>query len=56
MKKGLLIISLIFVVLCAMFITASAEDRFNFWMDIYPRSASLKGDFEELYKKHKESL
>ena len=35
---------------------ASAEDRFNYWMDIYPRSASLKGDFEELYKKHRESL
>ena len=35
---------------------ASAEDRFNYWMDIYPRSASLKGDYEELYKKHRESL
>lgn len=33
-----------------------AEDRFNYWMDIYPRSASLKGDFDDLFTKHRESL
>lgn len=33
-----------------------AEDRFNYWMDIYPRSASLKNDFEELYNNHRVSL
>lgn len=33
-----------------------AEDRFNYWMDIYPRSASLKDDFDDLYIKHRESL
>ena len=33
-----------------------AEDRFNYWMDIYPRSSLLNQSFEDLYAKHKKSL
>lgn len=33
-----------------------AEDRFNYWMDIYPRSASLKNKFEDIYNEHKKKL
>lgn len=32
---------------------AQAEDRFNYWMDIYPRSASLNHSFDDLYEEHR---
>ena len=33
-----------------------AEDRFNYWMDIYPRSASLKHKFDDIYNENKKKL
>ena len=35
---------------------AQAEDRFNYWMDIYPRSASLNHSFDDLYEEHRRKI